>query len=106
MMGYLHVRPVAGIEQELRQKFGQGDISQQTDFPSSLEGQGWVPLTAAIKQGNFLKVSAEKYGTRYEACFNIVKRALQEGRGSCEIRGGPLACVGTFVDVRTLDPKF
>jgi hypothetical protein len=101
MNGYLYVQPVSEIEREIgqrqRQNYGPSDLL--LDMNSSLEGLGWIPLAAAIKEGNHLKVSAERHGTHYEARFDMGSIAPEGENGTCEIRGGPLACVGTFVNV-------
>src|SRR5258707_27664 len=105
MKGYLCVKPASEIEREFRQMLRQNhDESALLRIRSSLEGMGWIPLAAAIKHGNFLKVSAEKHDPRYEARFNLSTNAPKGDHGTCEIRGGPLACVGIFVSVSTQAP--
>ena len=100
MKGYLRVRPLAEIEREIaRMKRGAYDRTEfLIDTSASPEAMGWIPLTAAIKQGSVLKVSAVKNNTHFEACFDMATAAPRPGKGTCEIRGGPLACVGTFVE--------
>jgi hypothetical protein len=101
MKGYLYVEPVSEIERAIgqRQKQNYDKSEFLLDMNSSLEGLGWIPLAAAIKKGNVLKVSAERHGTHYEARFDMGIITPEGDNGTCEIRGGPLACVGTFVDV-------
>src|SRR5439155_3160290 len=96
-----YVQPVSEIERGFRQLQKQNYDNSEflLDMNSSLEGLGWIPLAAVIKEGNLLKVSAERHGTHYEARFDMGIITPEGENGTCEIRGGPLACVGTFVNV-------
>ena len=66
----------------------------------SYEGRGCLPITQAIKHGDFLKVSAEREGIRVEVHFNFNANASSRNKGTCEIHGGPLAGTGVIVDVK------
>lgn len=74
------------------------------DFPfepqSSYAVKGWLPINRSIKDGDFLKVSAERDGVRVEARFSISKNVPDGDNGSYEIRGGPFAGTGTFRNIR------
>jgi hypothetical protein len=103
MKGYLWVSPVAEIERDFY-KFKESDV---LGVPASLEGKGWISLSASIKVGDILKVSAEQLGIRYEARVNLKANDSARENGVCEIQHGPLACVGTFVSVsKQANPLF
>jgi hypothetical protein len=70
------------------------------DLRLSCVAKGWLPISSSIKDGDFLKLSAEREGVRVEARFNIVKNVEGGDNGAYEIKGGPFAGTGTFRNVR------
>jgi len=100
MKGYLWVQPVMEIHREFKHAEGDDLVPVRT----SLEGLGWVPLDAAIKEGSYWKVSATGNGVRYEARVFVGNGPALAGSGTYEIRHGPLAGHGAFVDVVRVKP--
>src|SRR5258705_9539988 len=101
MKGYLRVKSVAGMEQEkaelMRRDYSKTELL--IDLSASPEGMGWIPLSTAIKQGNVLKISAVRHNTSFEARFDMTTVGNSRSNGGCQIRGGAMSCVGTFVEV-------
>jgi hypothetical protein len=65
----------------------------------SYPAKGWYQITHAIKDGEFLKISAERDGIRIEARFNIEKNVPHGDNGSYQITRGIFAGTGTFLNV-------
>jgi hypothetical protein len=100
MEGYLYVHSVAEAVRELWTA-PKPDESELSAIRSSIEGRGWVPIEAAIKEGDILKVSATRLNTHYEAWFNM--NIPKGDNGACEIRGNQRPYTGIFVKVSQLD---
>jgi hypothetical protein len=61
--------------------------------------KGWLPISRAIKDGAFLKLSAEREGVKVEARFNILKNVEHGDNGLYEIKRGPLVEKGIFRNI-------
>lgn len=100
MKGYLYVASISEIEAPLRSTTYDKVNFQLDTTNRTFEGLGWIPLTAAIKRGNDLVVAAERHGVYYEAQIRMNKLTGKGDFGSCQVRGGPLDGIGTFLSVK------
>jgi hypothetical protein len=81
----------------LRREHLEFDSAPETR--ASYSTKGWYQISHAIKDGGFLKISAERDGIRIEACFNIEENIPHGDNGSYEITRGIFAGTGTFLNV-------
>lgn len=102
--GYLNVRTCDEILSDtVHRNFEKCDLFQW--LGSSPESKGWIPLTSAIRDGNCFNVSAEQNGVCYKAVIQTNNPSSVQNNGTCEIRGGPLACRGTFMSLWRVNPE-
>jgi len=99
MKGYLNVQTVEGNYKEYHMPIKDEDLS---GIPSTYAGRGWIPISAVIKRGAFIRISAEQNNVLYEAEFAIT--GGQTNLGAYEIRGGQFAGKGKFLSVAPTPP--
>ncbi len=90
--GYLRIEPPAEYLKNILAAYAESD-------PRSYAGKGWLPVTTSIKEGEILKVYAERETIRIDARFNIQQNSQDADDARYEIRGGQFSGNGIFLDV-------
>jgi hypothetical protein len=99
MKGYVFIQKQEVFEKKRRESlFDEFVDNSPTDGYTSFAGNGWYPMSEAIRAGEFVRILAVRDSVRVEARFNFNKD-IREESGSYQIKGGLYQGSGTFLNV-------